>query len=766
MIADNITQGVGGGIFVLDINNLGTGWTTPAIVVFNNTISGNQAVQGAGIWSVGPRLLLFNNIFWNDLSVDGCVEVFSEDDPTYWIPKNNGVIHAYYNAIQGGYPGGGNIKSDPLLDIDEFSLLEGSKCAGAGVDSLYLNGYWFYAPNMDLTGINRSLASEDHKIDLGALESSFEGEKPAHYSEHVLNVPTESASIQSAIDAASEHDTVLVAPGIYYENIDFKGKSITVASHYAIETDEFHITNTIIDGSHPLIPDTASVVRMVSGEDTTSILKGFTITGGSGTKHETGKQAGGVFIYYSGCILDHNFIMNNHVSYDGLIGWGYGAGILAVTDNSSTVIIRNNIISDNTLTSNDKSTGGGICLFGSNFRIEHNKIFNNVCSAQTAGSWGGGIEWGPLNPPPEYAHVKIGNNEIYSNKVLSAMPDAHTAGGGIDLASGVPSLELDVFNNLIYNNSSAGSGGGISFYGTNDAICRNNTIYNNSATKNGKSIYQNGGSLIFFNNIVWTGSNSKDQIVLYNDAGTAKFHAHFNLIKGGWEGNSNFIGDPDLMEENFELYQSSLCVDRGVESFELEGSTYTAPPFDMKGAVRPYAGNEHTGVDLGALESEFSLVDYFDISVKQEAGSGFCNVTLTILAEGGQPPYTFYLDDVEQSGNIIEDLCSGEYKVSIIDANEEKVEKTETVVGIDQQELIEKDGILIYPNPVNDILTIETSVKGNSVFEISNLNGQLLYCSEIEGGKTSLNLSSWEKGLYILKVRSENAVYSGKILKY
>jgi hypothetical protein len=44
----------------------------------------------------------------------------------------------------------------------------------------------------------------------------------------VINVPGEHPTIQGAINAATDGDTVLVSHGTYYENINFGGKNITV----------------------------------------------------------------------------------------------------------------------------------------------------------------------------------------------------------------------------------------------------------------------------------------------------------------------------------------------------------------------------------------------------------------------------------------------------------------------------------------------------------------------------------------------------------
>src|SRR5262245_12608281 len=72
-------------------------------------------------------------------------------------------------------------------------------------------------------------------------------------------------SIQAAIDAAAEHDRVLVQPGTYREAIDFLGKDIEVIGAGAAVTR--------IDASGLR----TSVVRLVNGEPSTSRLAGFTI---------------------------------------------------------------------------------------------------------------------------------------------------------------------------------------------------------------------------------------------------------------------------------------------------------------------------------------------------------------------------------------------------------------------------------------------------------------------------------------------------------
>ena len=132
-------------------------------------------------------------------------------------------------------------------------------------------------------------------------------------------VPTNFPTIQAAIDASVDGDTVLVSEGTYFENIRYRGKAITVASLYLVDGDTTHIDRTIIDGSKSTDPDSCSVVYFVNGEDTTSVLCGLTIQGGKGTHFFWFPPAplirggGGVFCCAAGVRLVRNIIRHNRV---------------------------------------------------------------------------------------------------------------------------------------------------------------------------------------------------------------------------------------------------------------------------------------------------------------------------------------------------------------------------------------------------------------------------------------------------------------------
>jgi parallel beta-helix repeat protein len=296
----------------------------------------------------------------------------------------------------------------------------------------------------------------------------------------IVRVPQDQPSIQAGINAAVNGDTVLVADSTYYENINFNGKPITVASYMIIDNDSTHRDSTIIDGSQPTNPDVGSVVSFVSGEDTNSVIYGFTITGGTGTLYGSDPRVGGgIHCGNSGARIIHNKIISNSVTHDQVCNGG-GIGYFPFR-NTKYVIIEDNIIARNTLnslvgTGGAGTNGGGIFL--TRGRIIHNKIFLNTSSGQTHAS-GGGMRI-HCDTTSARTFVKISGNTITNNEATSATGSA--TGGGIDAAfSNVEIASNQLSHNIISGIYPYGCGIRI-LYSKEISVVEDNIISHNSYT--------------------------------------------------------------------------------------------------------------------------------------------------------------------------------------------------------------------------------------------------------------------------------------------
>ena len=118
-------------------------------------------------------------------------------------------------------------------------------------------------------------------------------------------VPKEMASISSAVDIASNGDVILVAPGVYNETVNFRGKAITIESTEGRN-------ETIIDSQ-----GTNTCVIFTTGETSKTILRGFTITGGIGAVNTDGRYGGGIFLVGSSPTIEDCAIVNNNADWGG-----------------------------------------------------------------------------------------------------------------------------------------------------------------------------------------------------------------------------------------------------------------------------------------------------------------------------------------------------------------------------------------------------------------------------------------------------------------
>ncbi len=183
---------------------------------------------------------------------------------------------------------------------------------------------------------------------------------------HGLVVPSAYPTIQEAIDAARDGETVVVMPGTYRENIRIREKRITVQS--SDPDSSVVVRSTVIQG----VEEGRPTIRIGSGSEAT--LAGFTLLAGPLEGYEGAKCGAcfgivyireasptvrknrivnspdtGIAIYESGAKIEENIISNNSADLPG--------GAIVV--DSYRVAPR---ITRNTFEGNSATSGGAIFI--------------------------------------------------------------------------------------------------------------------------------------------------------------------------------------------------------------------------------------------------------------------------------------------------------------------------------------------------------------------------------------------------------------------
>jgi hypothetical protein len=281
-----------------------------------------------------------------------------------------------------------------------------------GSTSTNSSGYYTIELDLGVYDITYTKDGYDSILETDKMINSNISLSNVTLTEHInsINVPADYSTIQSAIDYSINGDVIHVQPGTYVENINFNGKNITVASLFLTTQDKSYISQTIIDGNQ-----NGTVITFNSGENSTSILTGFTIRNGQGI------DAGGIYIRYSSPSLKNLILDNNSGEQSG--------GIYC--DHSSTSM-RNLIISNNTAW-----VGGGISFHYANVSLTNVLINNNEAyhPHPTVGM-GGGIYLFRTNI--SLSNVTISNNSAY------------TTGGGVHYEGDGYSISL--VNSIVSSN--------------------------------------------------------------------------------------------------------------------------------------------------------------------------------------------------------------------------------------------------------------------------------------------------------------------------
>jgi len=330
-------------------------------------------------------------------------------------------------------------------------------------------------------------------------------------------------SIQSAINYATEDDTLIVRDGTYSENVDLLGKALIIGSEYFTSGDSAHITSTVIDGQ---LNGSTITISDISGSEIK--LVGFTIQNGSAS------NGGAIYCSNSNPVFENLIIKNSTASNSG--------GGIYLYNNSSAVLNKLKIIN------NSAKNGGGLYLYSSNPTVT-NIVFSN----NAADSSGGAIAMYSNSNPGFY------NAVIYDNY-------AGLFGGSLQISNSNPTIG----NSTIIANNGQFQGGALYLTGGSEVVVTNSILYNNIPQQLFINDPEDSLTVSFSN--------------VEGDSGGVDYSHLIDSVSMPlvtWA-QSNIDADPlfiDSMNDEYSLSDYSLAIGAG--------STLNSVNLDINGSYRP-----------------------------------------------------------------------------------------------------------------------------------------------------------------------------------
>ena len=409
------------------------------------------------------------------------------------------------------------------------------------------------------------------------------------------------ATIQSAVDAASDLDVIKVAAGAY---TDVHVRSRNDVTTTGVVTQVVYISITLmIEGGYTttnwITPNLAAnlttldaqgqgrVIYITGGIN--PVIEGLRITGGDarGMGGEgtalTVDSGGGVYVWRSLATLRNNWVFSNTAATGGGAyvmgpGWGFP------DDPGAT-------IEGNTIFSNTADGGGGLALTGGAA-----DVIDNIIRQNRAALDGGGL------------YLLLSSPTLQRN-IISANRAANS-GGGIGFQWGSPTLINNVIADNHLDNANWGKGSGLSIGGADSHLSHNTIARNTGGDGSGVYIFdwfEWAQPTVFMTNTIVV-----NQSVGVNASGVSTVTINGILwhntpitvsksVTAVVTVNNQFAGNPVFAADGYHLTAGSAAIDNGIDA----GVTV-----DIDGESRP-AG---AGYDLGADELWYRV--YLPLIVK------------------------------------------------------------------------------------------------------------------------------------------------------
>ncbi len=407
-------------------------------------------------------------------------------------------------------------------------------------------------------------------------------------------------SIANALASATDGVTVWVGPGTYFEgNLSFSGRSVALAStHYA--------EDTVVDAG-----GASTVFAFTSGEDTSAVLNGFTLTGGSAL------EGGAVYVAASSPTITYCVLTGNYASDKG--------GAVYVVDGTP-------VITDTRITGNSTGAsgmGGGVYLDNAKAKIFYSTIENNTAYS------GGAIYF--YYADAEVRNVRMLTNAAdykgggfftdYSSPTITnsvvAFNESVANGGGMFLSGRTPNIRHCLF----YGNYSNNKGGAGHLYYSSPTLIHCVFVNNGAAVQTGGlNLYASTTKPVIYNSVF--AYNSSYNLYLNTGAGLPVPNVTYScLYNPPGEDNhnlasvdpTNLLVEPEFLEydasgipSNFHLALGSPLVDSG-------GNAYSLDPDGTNADMGNYGGGNAVRWDL----DHDGFLDYFWPGYLDDAPAGY-----------------------------------------------------------------------------------------------------------------------------------------------
>ena len=341
--------------------------------------------------------------------------------------------------------------------------------------------------------------------------------------------------IQKAIISSNNLDSIFVSGGVYFENLSWQNKAISIIG---LSNEEITINGS---GSNSVMTFGESQINESHFIQDTNRIENLILTNGSSEI-----SAGGIFIG------NGNFVLKNCTILDSEVG----TGLQAV---GSKVKIQNCIVDNNY----SPTSGGGMYFSGTTAFISNSTIKNNTSLIS-----GGGIK---INS----SFVDIFESKIENNSVSNSLG----FGGGVSISS---DSYATIVRTIIDNNSSVNDASALHLENNSTVSVINSNMVNNLSSAS--SIQLNGDcSLNIVNSIVW-GNTSNTSI---NDSQSNLSISYSNIFGGqqsidnpfngtfDW-GVGNISQDPHFVNgaSNYNLLFTSPCIDAGHPDLDDDNITW------------------------------------------------------------------------------------------------------------------------------------------------------------------------------------------------